>query len=178
MAGIEFRDVARLLSCREFAEAEMTLRRGRAACPFHGGEHFNLQFFDDGRCYCHVCHQAADVVQLAAAVWHCTQMEAADALNKRFNLHLDGKTPTAAEADVWRHKRLTREDKQQAAEAAVEAAEAEARAAWAAVEKSTSTSGTDYDELQRQARNADAWLSFKRMELRILNGEAVGAGRC
>ena len=176
--AIEFKDVARLLSCKEFAEAEgLRIQHKRAQCPFHSGVHFNLQFFDDGRCYCHVCHQTADVVQLAAAVWHCSQMEAADALNKRFNLHLDGKAPTAAETDAWRRKRHTREDKHQAAEAAVEAAEAEARAAWAAVEMGTSTSGTDYDELQRQARNADAWLSFKRMELRILNGEAVETGR-
>lgn len=177
MAGIEFKAVAAALSCRKFAASEMELRGGRGKCPFHGGEHYNLQFFDDGRCYCHVCHKAADTVQLSAAVWGCSQMEAADALNKRFNLHLDGKAPTAAETDAWRRKRLTREDKHQAAVEAVEAAEAAARAAWAAVEKSTSTSGTDYDELQRQARNADVWLSFKRMELRILNGEAAGTGR-
>lgn len=168
MAGIEFKSVAAALSCREFAEAEMELRGKRGKCPFHGGEHYNLQFFDDGRCYCHVCHKAADVVQLAAAVWHCSQVEAADELNKRYNLRLD-KAPTAAETDAWQSKRRQRDDKQQAAEAAVEAAEAEARAAWAAVNTSTSTA--DRDELQRRAKNAADWLAFKRMELRLANGE-------
>lgn len=169
IVAIEFANVARLLSCREFVEGEgMKMRGGRAACPFHGGEHYNLQFFDDGRCYCHVCHKAADVVQLAAAVWRCSQVEAADDLNKRYNLRLD-KAPTAAEADAWQRKRRQRDDKQQAAEAAVEAAEGEARAAWAAVTMATSTA--DMDELQRRARNADTWLNFKRVELSIARGE-------
>lgn len=168
IVAIEFADVARLLTCREFAEAEMDLRGGRSKCPFHGGEHYNLQFFDDGRCYCHVCHKAADVVQLAAAVWSCSQVEAADELNKRYNLRLD-KAPTAAETDAWQRKRRQRDNKQQAAEAAVEAAEAEARAAWAAVNTSTSTANRD--ELQRRAQNADTWLNFKRVELSIARGE-------
>jgi hypothetical protein len=51
----------------------------------------------------------------------------------------------------------------------VEAAEAEARAALAAVNTATSTA--DRDELQRRAKNAADWVSFKRMELRIANGE-------
>lgn len=171
--AIEFADVARLVSCREFADAEgMKMRGGRAVCPFHGGEHYNLQFFDDGKCYCHVCHKAADVVQLAAAVWGCSQVEAAGELNRRFNLHMDTKTPTAAEADAWQRKRNQREGRQREAEAAVEAAEAEARAAMLAVETTTS-SAEDYDELQRRAKNANDWLNLKRAELNLARGELV-----
>lgn len=169
--AIEFADVARLLSCREFAEGEgMKMRGGRAVCPFHAGaDGYNLAFYErDGRCHCFKCGTTADVVKLASSVWSCSQVEAADELNRRYDLRLD-KAPTAAEADAWQRKRRQRDDKQQAAEAAVEAAEAEARAAWAAVNTSTSTA--DRDELQRRAKNAADWLAFKRMELRLANGE-------
>lgn len=98
--AIEFKDVARLLSCKEFAQgAGLRIQHKRAQCPFHSGVHFNLQFFDDGRCYCHVCHQTADVVQLAAAVWHMPQMDAAVELNTRFHLGLTGETVTPAERE-------------------------------------------------------------------------------
>ena len=51
--AIEFKDVARALSCREFAEAEMEVNRaGRARCPFHGGHNFNFAFYEDGRGHC------------------------------------------------------------------------------------------------------------------------------
>lgn len=170
--AIEFADVARLLSCREFAAAEgMKMRGGRAVCPFHAGaDGYNLAFYErDGRCHCFKCGATADVVQLAAAVWSCSQVEAAGELNRRYNLRLDGRTPTAAEVEAWQRKRRQHDDKQQAAEAAVEAAEAEARAARAAVTMATSTA--DRDELQRRARNADTWLNFKRVELSIARGE-------
>lgn len=171
MAGIEFKAVAAALSCREFAEGEgMKMRGGRAVCPFHAGaDGYNLAFYErDGRCHCFKCGATADTVQLAAAVWRCSQVDAADELNRRYNLRLD-KAPTAAAADAWQRKRRQRDNKQQAAEAAVEAAEAEARAAWAAV--TSATAGDDLDELQRRARNADAWLNFKRVELSIARGE-------
>lgn len=102
MAGIEFRDVARLLTCKEFAEAEgMKLRGGRAVCPFHSGAHnYNLAFVNDGRrVYCHKCGRSGDVVTLAAAVWHCSQRDAAVELNTRFNLGLTGETLTPAERE-------------------------------------------------------------------------------
>lgn len=96
--AIEFKDVARALSCREFAEAEMEVNRaGRARCPFHGGTHGNLAFYDDGRCHCFKCGRTADVVQLAASVWHMEQREAAEELNSRFGLGLSSETVTPAE---------------------------------------------------------------------------------
>lgn len=98
MAGIEFKDVARLLTCREFAEAEgLEMRGGRARCPFHHGEHFNLAFLVDGHCHCHKCGRTADVVQFAAAVWHMSQRDTAVDLNKVFHLGLTGETVTPAE---------------------------------------------------------------------------------
>lgn len=100
MAGIEFSEVARLLTCREFAEAEgMKMRGGRAVCPFHAGAHnYNLGFLNDGRrVYCHKCGHSADVVGLAAAVWRMSQHDAAVELNERFNLGLTGERLTADE---------------------------------------------------------------------------------
>ena len=98
--AIEFKDVARALTCKEFAAAEMTVNRsGRAACPFHGGTHGNLAFYDDGRCHCFQCGRTADVVQLAASVWHMEQREAAEELNSRFHLGLSSETVTPAERE-------------------------------------------------------------------------------
>lgn len=134
MAGIEFADVAAKLSCEEFAQREMQLKRGRARCPFHGGEHFNLQFFKDGHCHCHVCHRTADVVQLAAAVWGTNQLDAARMLNNEYNLGLTDSTPTDEQRQQRQRERDRREaDARRAREtwskAAVDLREAEQAAA-------------------------------------------------
>jgi hypothetical protein len=121
MPGLEFSDVAAALSCETFARRELRMRGNRAQCPFHGGEHYNLQFFKDGRCYCHVCHKAADVVQLAACVWHTNQLDAARLLNDDYNLGLTDSTPT----DEQRRQR----DREREARAAAEQA---ARDEWGA----------------------------------------------
>lgn len=92
--GIEFSDVARLLTCEQFARRELRMRGNRAQCPFHGGERYNLAFYRDGKCYCHVCHKVADVVGLAAATWHTNQMDAARLLNDEYRLGLSGSVPT------------------------------------------------------------------------------------
>lgn len=107
MPGIEFKDVARLLTCRSFAEAEgMKLRGGRAVCPFHSGaDGFNLAFMADGHCHCHRCGRTADVVQLAAAVWRLPQREAAAELNQRFHLGLEAEAVNAAELERRRRDR-------------------------------------------------------------------------
>lgn len=86
MAGIEFKEVSARLSCETFARRELDMKGSRARCPFHGGQNFNLRFFPNGKCYCHVCHKAGDVVQLASATWNMSQLDAARALNKVFNL--------------------------------------------------------------------------------------------
>ena len=174
--AIEFKDVARALSCKEFAAAELTVNRsGRVPCPFHGGTHGNLAVYDfdrGGRCHCFQCGRTADVVQLAAAVWHVSQVEAAEMLNERFCLGLDDAKATAEDRERWRQDRQRREDRHQAAEDALAEAEDEARRAWAAVEAAGPDS-TEYDELKRQADNADLWRRFKAMEL-----EQMTAGRC
>ena len=100
MAGIEFKDVARLVSCRAFAEAEgLTIRQNRIACPLHGGKDYNFALYDDGRGHCFVCGRDADSVQLAAAVWRTNQRDAAVELNERFKLGLQAETMSSAERD-------------------------------------------------------------------------------
>lgn len=174
MPGIEFRDVARLLGCKEFAEAEgLKLRGGRAVCVFHAGaDGYNLAFYPDGKCHCHKCGRTADVVQLAAAVWSCNQREAASELNRRYRLGLDGKRLTAAEVDKLHHRQRQRDVRQAEAEAALHEAQAEARAAWAAV-NACNPEAEGYDELLRQAKNADTWLHFKTVELSLIGGGEV-----
>lgn len=143
MAGIEFADVARLLDCKTFAEAEgLRMRGGRAVCPFHAGaDGYNLAFKPSGRCHCYRCHKTADVVQLASAVWHTNQRDAAQELNARFKLGLTGESMTPAERDRREQARKEARDLQQRikqAEAQEWSAACDAeRAAQAAIERFT-----------------------------------------
>lgn len=141
--AIEFRDVAAALSCRQFAEAEeLRIQGGRLQCPFHGGHNFNLAFVNDGRrVYCHKCGRSGDVVSFAAAVWHCSQRDAAVELNERFHLGLTGETLTPAERErreqARQEARELRERERLAAAAEWSAACDAERAAQAAIEKFT-----------------------------------------
>jgi len=137
MPGLEFREVAAALTCEQFARRELRMRGNRAQCPFHGGEHYNLQFFKDGRCYCHVCHKSADVVQLAACVWHTNQLDAARLLNDDYNLGLTGSVPTDEQRRQRQRERDRREaDEQRARDAWSKACDDE-RAAQRAIERFT-----------------------------------------
>ena len=117
MAGIEFRDVAALLTCREFAATcGMRIQGGRLQCPFHGGHNFNCALVNGGRrVYCYKCGRSGDVVTLAAAVWHTDQRSAAEELNERFKLGLAGQTVTPAERE--RREQERREAREQAEQA-------------------------------------------------------------
>ena len=138
MAGVEFAEIAARLDCATFAAREMRVVRGRAQCPFHGGEHYNLQFFKkDGRCHCHVCHRTADVVQLAAAVWHVPQIDAARMLDDEFNLGVGAGTPTAEQRQRRQREREQREaDERRQREEWARACEEE-QAAQTAIERFT-----------------------------------------
>lgn len=101
MPAIEFRDVARAVTCEDLARAEgLEIRHGRIQCPLHGGHNFNFKLGGtSGRGYCFKCGRYADSVSLAAALWHVSQREAAEELNVRFNLGLAPATVTAAERE-------------------------------------------------------------------------------
>lgn len=173
--GIEFRDLARLLSCREFAEAEgMRMRGGRTVCPFHAGATgFNLAFYGDGRAHCHKCGRTADVVQLAAAVWNTDQRSAAAELNQRFKLGLAGERLTAADvtrraADRQRERDLQQAEREADAQEWSAACDAE-RAAQRAVERFTEADadGAAFDQaLQR--------LCAARLRCDVLQAERTG----
>ena len=175
--SISFRELANLVTCREFAERTLEIKNNRIRCPFrdgHAGRDYNMAFTPDGHAHCFVCHRTADVVQLAAAVWNVGQVEAAAELNTMFNLGLDRKTATEADKERWRQDRQRRDDKHQAAVDAVEDAREEAKRAWEAV-KAAGPDSAEYDELRHQAENADVWTSFKLMELQLMT---AAAGRC
>lgn len=101
MPAIEFKDVARAVTCEDLARAEgLAVRNGRIACPLHGGNNYNFKLGGtSGRGYCFKCGRYADSVSLAAALWHVSQREAAEELNVRFNLGLAPATVTAAERE-------------------------------------------------------------------------------
>jgi len=130
MPGLEFADVAAALSCETFARREMKVERRRAVCPFHAGAtHYNLAFYRDGKCHCHKCGRTADVVQLAAAVWHVSQLDAARMLNDEYNLGLAGSTPTDEQRQRRQRERERRELEQRLERAAWSAAADELREA-------------------------------------------------
>ena len=53
-------------------------RTGRGFCPWHDdGRHAALQFFRDGCCYCHSCHQGGDATALVAQMLGVSEKEAA-----------------------------------------------------------------------------------------------------
>lgn len=137
MAGLEFAEVARVLSCADFARREMQVQGKRAQCPFHNGRNYNLAFFDDGRCHCFKCGRTADVVQLAAAVWSTSQLDAARMLNDEFRLGLTDSTPTDEQRQRRQRERDRREEeRREQREAWAKACEAE-QAAQAAIERFT-----------------------------------------
>lgn len=98
MAGIEFKEIAARLPAAEFARHYLPMRGNRAKCPFNPDEQrYNVSFTRDGRAYCHACQRAKDVVQLAAATWGVSQIDAAKELNQVFNLGVMDSTPTEEE---------------------------------------------------------------------------------
>lgn len=141
--AIEFRDVARAVTCEDLARAEgLEIRHGRIQCPLHGGHNFNFKLGGTtGRGYCFKCGRYADSVSLAAALWHVSQREAAEELNMRFNLGLAPATVTAAErerrdATRQRERDLRERERKKAVQEWGEACEAE-RAAQQAIERFT-----------------------------------------
>jgi hypothetical protein len=114
MPGIEFAEVARLVSCKDVANiAGLVIRHNRIQCPFHGGKDFNFALYPDGRGFCFVCGKNADSVSMAAAVWHIPQTQAADELNQRFRLGLTGETMTQDELERRERARQAARDHQQ-----------------------------------------------------------------
>lgn len=177
MAGIEFQVVARLLSCREFAEAEgLRMRGGRTVCPFHAGaDGYNLAFYGDGRCHCHRCGRTADVVQLAAATWHVGQREAAAELNARFKLGLAGETMTQAERDRRDQARRDEKARREAER------EAEAREWASACEAEQSARHAIEQYTEADADKAEFSQALQRLcaaQQRCDMLEAARTGRC
>ena len=99
------RDAARLYGLRFD-------RGGRGFCPWHDdGRHAALQFFDDGRCYCHACHQYGDAVAITAQMLELSPKEAAERLRADFRLD----EPTTNRPDsATRAKAKKRRDEKEA----------------------------------------------------------------
>jgi hypothetical protein len=169
MPGIEFADVARLVSAEQFAQREMKLVRGRAQCPFHGGEHYNLAFYrGDGRCHCFTCHKTADSVQLAAAVWHTSQVEAAQLLNEEFRLGLSASDAPTAAVLAQRQREREERDRQREAD----------RLEWgAAADNLRDAENALQGATVADAENPATWAKIARLAQAQLRWENLQAGR-
>ena len=63
-------------------------RTGRGFCPWHDdGRHAALQFFPDGGCYCHSCHQYGDATALVAQMFGLSEKQAAEQIRRDFALN-------------------------------------------------------------------------------------------
>lgn len=83
-------------------------RAGRGFCPWHDdGKHAALQFFDDGYCYCHSCHQYGDATALVAQMFGKTDKAAAEQIKRDF--HLDQPVDNRPDPNT----KLRRKEKQQ-----------------------------------------------------------------
>ena len=162
VAGIDFTAIRDAVSVETLMLSEgQKIRGGRCLCPFcDHPTRFNFKVNNsDGTAFCFSCHRHADVVDVAAQMWRMGKLDAARELNDRFRLKLSDTLPTAE-----RRKQLSeREQKRQAARDAVTAAEAEARSAWAEVERIPEGMPGHAEAIHR-ARNADIWLRFKQFE--------------
>lgn len=177
MPAIEFKDVARLVSCEDLVNAEgIEVKHGRIRCPFHGGHNFNFRLGGDtGRGFCFKCGRYADAVSLAAELWHVSQREAAEELNSRFHLGLAPETVTTAdrerrEAERRRQRDLLDQRRRQDVREWSEACEAE-RAAQREMERFTEADvdGTAFKQaLQR--------LCAAQLRCEVL--QAARAGGC
>lgn len=169
MAGIDFKSVARLVSCRDVCEFEgLAIRHNRIACPFHGGKGYNFALYDDGRGHCFVCGRDADSVGLAAAVWRMNQRDAAVELNARFNLGLTGETLTPTERERREQARREARDLQERvkrAEAQEWSAACDAeRAAQAAIERFTAADADKPEFNQALQRLCTAQLHCEMLQ--------------
>lgn len=64
-------------------------RSGRGFCPWHNdGRHPALQFFPDGRCYCHSCHQYGDSTAITAQMLGLSEKAAAERIYQDFKLDM------------------------------------------------------------------------------------------
>lgn len=62
---------------------------GRGFCPWHDdGQHAALQFFPDGGCYCHSCHEYGDAIDLTAQMLKIRPKDAAWRLYRDFHLNM------------------------------------------------------------------------------------------
>ena len=86
-------------------------RSGRAFCPWHDdGHHAALQFFADGGCYCHSCHQHGDAVGLTAQILGLTPREAAERLRQDF--HLDKPVTTRPDPSTTAKRKRQQEERE------------------------------------------------------------------
>lgn len=140
MPGVDFEAIKAALSCEDLARRELPMRGRRAKCPFnkqHDERRFNLAFLRDGGCYCHSCHEVHDVIQLAAAIWHVSDFDAARMLAEELHIGPSTNVDVAALRAARAAEAARKREEKAAADATFAAACEDERAAGEALAKMT-----------------------------------------
>ena len=103
-----FAEVRRRVSAREVAEQNgfHPNRSGFICCPLHGEKTPSLKLYENGRWYCFGCGRGGSSIDLAAALYGLTPLDAVRRLNEDFNLALPMDGPPDKEALRAAHRRM------------------------------------------------------------------------
>ncbi len=108
-------EVAGLVTARQAAErAGIQMRpRGRRAwarCPIHGERTASMMFDEAGKWHCFGCNSGGDSIDLYAALYGLSLLDAARRLAEEFGIGIDDAAPTDAERRAWAEQRRAREE--------------------------------------------------------------------
>lgn len=85
-----FAEARRLVSARQVAEhyGLHPNRSGFVRCPLHGEKTPSLKLYDDGHWHCFGCNRGGSSIDLAAALYDLTPLDAVRQLDRDFSLNL------------------------------------------------------------------------------------------
>lgn len=107
-----FADARRLVSAREVAEVNGLRpdRSGFAVCPFHREKTASLKLYENGSWHCFGCNRGGSSIDLMAALYDLTPLDAVRRLDADFHLNLPlDKPPDAATVAAAQHRQEVRQ---------------------------------------------------------------------
>lgn len=102
-----FQEARRLVSAREIAELNglHPNRRGFVCCPLHHEKTGSLKLYDDGHWHCFGCNRGGSSIDLMAALYDLTPLDAVRRLDADFHLNLPlDKPPDTATVAAAQHR--------------------------------------------------------------------------
>lgn len=107
-----FQEARRLVSAREVAELNglHPNRRGFICCPLHHEKTASLKLYDDGHWHCFGCNRGGSSIDLMAALYDLTPLDAVRRLDSDFHLNLPlDKPPDTATVVAAQHRQEVRQ---------------------------------------------------------------------